>query len=192
MKTIILSSSSAPRKKLLKQLRIDFKIFHPNVDEKILANETPTKLVKRLAKLKACAVKTKYPDALSIGADQVAMIEGQILGKPRDYEEALMMLKLISGKKLVYYSGICLYNTKTQHTQVAIEKFSVIFRKFDEALMKNYLRKEHPYDCAGCVKLEGPGISLIDAIYSRDPSALLGLPLIKLVRMLENENIQIL
>lgn len=192
MQTLILSSSSKGRIRLLNQLKIPFEIFHPDVDETCQDAETALHLVRRLARAKAIAASPHFANALIIGGDQVAVVDGRILGKPRDHGDAVKMLNAINGKTVIFLAGICLYNNSSKRAQIQTDKFKVIFRKFNDQSIQNYLDRENPYDCAGCVKLEGPGIALIEAIYSRDPSSLLGLPLIKLTRMLEHEGVSVL
>lgn len=192
MVKLILSSSSLPRKKLLRQLRIPFTIFRPNIDETPFVNENPQQLVKRLAKNKALAAEKKYRNALIIGSDQVALLGCKIQGKPANFQDAIRILEELSGQRVIFFTGICLYNSQTKRAQLAVEKLTAVFRPLSAQMILDYLALENPYDCAACVKVEGPGIALMEAIYSKDPTALMGLPLIKLSQMLENENVDVL
>ena len=186
---LVLASTSVYRKQLLEKLGIPFVTASPNIDESPLENETAQQLVMRLAEAKAKAVATQHADALIIGSDQVAVLDEQILGKPGDFFNAVAQLTAASGKQIDFKTGLCLYNSRTQHGQTTCETYSVVFRRLSEERIKSYVRTEEPYDCAGSFKSEGLGITLFERLIGDDPNTLIGLPLIALVRMLEKEGI---
>ncbi len=192
MPTLILASSSPFRRELLARLRLPFESVSPAVDETPQPGEPPTELVRRLAIAKARAVAARYPDALVIGSDQVAVYNGILVGKPGGRAEAVKQLRAASGRKVTLYTGLALLNTATGNLQVEVIPFGIQFRELTDAQIERYLRKEEPYGCAGSVKSEGLGIALLERFEGDDPNALIGLPLIRLVRMLENEGVQIL
>lgn len=189
MKKLVLASSSTYRKALLSKLLLDFECASPNIDETPLAAETPEALVTRLAQSKAQALSGSYPEHLIIGSDQVACFENQILGKPHHFEAAHQQLTQFSGKSVVFLTGLCLLNSATHKLQSSIETYKVQFRQLSAQQIANYLTKETPYDCAGSFKSEGLGISLFESFEGNDPNTLIGLPLITLIRMLNNEGI---
>jgi septum formation protein len=189
---LILASTSAYRKELLSRLGLPFRTAAPDVDESPRGDETPEQLVLRLAEAKARAVAAQHPDALIIGSDQVAAVEGQVLGKPGDHERALAQLRLASGKCLQFLTGVCLLNALTGRAQVEIVPFSVVFRKLSDRKIENYLRRERPYHCAGAFKSEALGITLCERLEGEDPTALIGLPLIRLTHMLEQEGVNVI
>ena len=190
--TVVLASTSPFRKALLEKLHVPFETAAPNVDEGILPGESPEQLVARLSENKARAVAPNYSDALIIGSDQVAVVDGQILTKPGGHEKAVAQLKRASGKRVSFLTGLCLLNTRSNRAQVDVVPFNVIFRQLSEAQIENYLRKEQPYNCAGSFKSEGLGIALFDRLEGSDPNTLVGLPLIRLIKMLESEGFPIL
>ncbi len=190
--SLILASTSPFRKSVLERLHIPFKSFAPNIDESPLPNEVPTKLVKRLAELKAQAAQSAYPQALIIGSDQVAVIDDKILGKPGNHEQAIKQLTFASGKQVDFLTGLCLLNTNTNKAQTDIVRFSVKFRHLSLSQIENYLQKDKPYNCSGSFKSEGLGIALLDEMLGNDPTAIIGLPLIRLVRMLEAEGVSVI
>jgi septum formation protein len=170
---------------LLQRLALPFEVHSPPVDETPQFNEKPEDLVQRLAILKAQAAQSTYPNALIIGSDQVAVVENQILGKPLTHDKAVEQLCFLSGKKVVFQTGLCVFNSKTQETLVDLISFTVKFRALNLEQIDNYLRKEPAYNCAGSFKSEGLGIALIENMEGNDPNALIGLPLIRLIQMLE-------
>ena len=190
--TLVLASTSPFRKSVLERLQIPYKTFAPKIDESPLPNEVPAKLVKRLAELKANSAQSAYPQALIIGSDQVAVIDDKILGKPGNHEQAVKQLTFASGKQVDFLTGLCLLNTKTNQTQTDIVRFSVKFRQLTLSQIENYLQKDKPYNCSGSFKSEGLGIALLDEMLGNDPTAIIGLPLIRLVRMLEAEGISVI
>lgn len=192
MPTLVLASTSVYRKELLARLGLPFTTAAPEVDETPLPDETPPQLVRRLAELKARAVAARYPGALIIGSDQVAVIDGQILGKPGNHERAVAQLRLASGKRLDFLTGLCLFNAASSSLQVEVVSFGVVFRRLSDQQIENYLRREQPYHCAGSFKSEALGVALCERFDGEDPSALIGLPLIRLIRMLEQENVSVI
>lgn len=185
---LVLGSTSPFRKAILDKLGVDFDTASPEVDEAALKDESPQQLVERLSILKAKAVAEKYDDALVIGSDQVSVIDGEIIGKPQTHENAVKQLQKASGKTVTFYTGLCLYNSSTNQYQSEVLPFKVVFRHLTDSLIKNYLLKEQPYNCAGSFKSEALGIVLFEKLEGDDPNTLMGLPLIHLVKMLENEN----
>ena len=189
---LILASTSPFRKTILEKLGVAFETMSPEVDETALEKETPQQLVERLSIAKAKAVADKVKNALVIGSDQVSVINNEIIGKPHTYENAVKQLKNASGKTVTFYTGLCLYNSITQQYQSEVVPFDVVFRDLNDQLIENYLRKEEPYNCAGSFKSEALGIILFEKLEGEDPNTLMGLPLIRLINMLENESFTIL
>lgn len=191
MARLILASSSPFRRELLSRLMIPFEVVAPEVDETARQGETPQALVERLAIAKAQAVAAKYPEALIIGSDQVAVHAGEIVGKPHTHERAVEQLRTASGKTVTLYTGLALVNSATGRIQSEVVPYRVLFRPLSEAQIENYLRKEQPYHCAGSVKSEGLGVALLERFEGEDPATLIGLPLIRLIRMLEHEGLTV-
>lgn len=189
---IVLASTSPFRRQLLERLGIEFTAVAPDADESPLENESPQDLAARLAEAKARAVAAAYPEALIIGSDQVAVINGRILGKPGDHQSALAQLRSASGRRVTFYTGLCLLNAADERVQLEVVPFHVYFRELNDEQIENYLRKEKPYNCAGSFKSEGLGISLFERLEGTDPNALIGLPLIRLVQMLEREGVRVI
>jgi len=189
---LVLASTSPFRKELLQRLDIPFDTASPDIDESAQSGETPEQLVTRLSEQKARAVAKQFPEALVIGSDQVATLDGNIIGKPGNHDNAVKQLKNASGRKVVFYTGLCLLNTKTGIVQIEVVPFNVTFRKLTDQQINNYLRKEQPYSCAGSFKSEGLGIALFEKLEGDDPNALIGLPLIRLTYMLNKEDINII
>jgi septum formation protein len=189
---LILASSSPYRRELLERLKIPFEVISPEVDETPLAGETPSHLVERLAVAKARTIATRTKDALVIGSDQVAVYNGGIVGKPHSHDKAVEQLRSASGRAVMLYTGLALINSSTNRIQCEVIPYRVTFRALSDDQIENYLRKEQPYSCAGSVKSEGLGIALLEKFEGDDPNTLIGLPLIRLVRMLENEGIKII
>ncbi len=186
---IILASTSPYRRALLERLQLPFETTAPDIDETPQANETPQALVERLAIAKAKTVAEKSENALVIGSDQVAVHNGEIVGKPRDHDHAVEQLRGASGNTITLYTGLALINSESGSTQSGVVPYRVVFRTLTDEQIEYYLRKEQPYDCAGSVKSEGLGISLLARFEGDDPNTLIGLPLIRLVAMLENEGV---
>jgi MAF protein len=189
---LILASTSPYRKALLERLQVDFACDSPDIDEAPLAGESVQLMVERLAKLKAEAVAGKYPDALIIGSDQSAVLDGEILTKSGNFENAVKQLLKASGKRIVFQTGLCLLNTKTGHSQTACVPYTVVFKPLTRDMIEHYLKKEEPYNSAGSFKSEGLGIALFEKFEGEDPNALIGLPLIRLIEMLQNEGFSVL
>ncbi len=190
-KRIVLASTSPFRRELLAKLGITFDVGAPNVDESPLEGESPQCLVKRLAEAKARAVATLHTNSLVIGSDQVAVCQDKILGKPGTRANAVTQLSNASGQSVLFYTGLCLYNSFTEAVQLHCEPFSVQFRSLSQGQIERYLDAEEPYNCAGSFKSEGLGISLFESLRGDDPNSLIGLPLIQLIKMLEQEGEQI-
>jgi len=189
---LILASTSPFRKALLERLQVDFLCDSPDIDESQLEGESVQDMVVRLAKFKAEAVAGKYPDALIIGSDQSAVLDGEILTKSGNFENAVKQLQKASGKRIVFQTGLCLLNTQTGNTQTTCVPYTVVFKSLTQDMIEHYLKKEEPYNCAGSFKSEGLGIALFEKFEGEDPNALIGLPLIKLIEMLENEGFSVL
>ena len=189
---LILASTSPFRKEILNKLGVTFDTLSPDVDETAFDNETPQQLVERLSIAKAKAVAANNPSALVIGSDQVSVIDGEIIGKPHTHENAIKQLKNASGRTVTFYTGLCLYNSSTNQYQSDVVPFNVVFRELTDSQIDSYLKKETPYNCAGSFKSEALGIVLFEKLEGDDPNTLMGLPLIRLVKMLENEGVAIL
>lgn len=190
--TLILASTSAYRRELLERLRLPFKVVAPDVDETPLPGELPMRTALRLAASKAEAVVPAAAGALIIGSDQVAVLDAQPLGKPGDHAAAVRQLQAMRGQRVVFHTALCLLDAASGRKQLENVPTSVFFRNFSDAQIEHYLRTEQPYDCAGSAKIEGLGIALVERIESDDPSALIGLPLMKLVTMLQSEGIEVI
>ena len=169
-----------------------FKTANPDTDETALEGEKPEETALRLSEAKARAVAEKYPNALIIGSDQVACLDGQVFGKPGNHENAFRQLQKMRGQTVIFYSGICLFNAHTGKAHVRGVPTRVTFRDLTDDQIENYLRKDQPYNCAGSAKSEGLGIALIAKMEGEDPNALIGLPLIALCDLFKIENINIL
>ncbi len=191
-KLLVLASTSPYRRELLNRLGLPFEIANPQTDESPLPEETPENTALRLSDAKAKAVAGQYPDALIIGSDQVAVMAGQVFGKPGTHEKAVEQLRLLSGNTVNFFTGLCLYNSRTGQTQIRGVPTLVTFRTLTDREIDSYLRREQPYNCAGAAKSEGLGISLLARMEGTDPNALIGLPLIALCDMLRTEGVQLL
>jgi len=186
---LVLASTSPFRRALLERLGLPFTTAAPEVDETRRPEEPPQVLVLRLAESKARAVAPEHPGALIIGSDQVACIDGQVIGKPGGRDAASAQLQRASGKTLMFHTGLCLLNSATGRAQTLVEPFQVHFRPLTLERINGYLDREQPYNCAGSFKSEGLGIALFERLEGEDPSALIGLPLIRLVTLLESEGL---
>jgi len=189
---LILASSSPYRRALLARLKIPFEAIPPEVDETPKPGETPERMVERLSREKARKIAQTRRDALVIGSDQVAVYNGKIVGKPHDHDKAVAQLKDASGRTVVLYTGLVLHNAATGREQCEVVPYRVTFRQLTDESIESYLKKEQPYSCAGSVKSEGLGIALLEKFDGDDPNTLIGLPLIRLVRMLENEGVRVI
>ncbi len=181
---LILGSTSRYRRELLQRLHLPFAVCAPEVDETPLPGETPAALARRLALAKARAVAARFPQALVIGSDQVADLDGQPIGKPSTHEKAVAQLSAMRGRTVVFQTALAVVCQSSGYEAQDLAPVSVRFRALSDAEIEHYLRTEQPYDCAGSAKSEGLGIALLDAIDSDDPTALIGLPLIRVARML--------
>ncbi len=189
MQQLVLGSTSPFRKALLEKLGIPFCTDTPNTNEARQPGESPTDLVLRLAEAKAREVANRHPAAMIIGSDQVACVDGEILGKPGNRENAIAQLTAAAGKTVTFYTGLCLYNSANEQTQTGVEPFTVHFRNLTPGQIERYVDLEQPFNCAGSFKSEGFGITLFSALEGRDPNSLIGLPLILLVEMLADQGI---
>jgi len=192
MKTLVLGSTSPFRKVILEKLQLPFQCAKPNIDETEKQGESPQILVERLAIEKAKAVTSQFPNALIIGSDQVAVCEGEILGKPHNFTNAVVQLNKFSGKSITFYTGLCVYDSENDKSVSLVEPFIVHFKKLKQEEIENYLHAEEPYNCAGSFKSEGLGICLFSKLEGDDPNTLIGLPLIKLVELLKQQGIDVL
>ncbi|SFE73067.1 Maf family nucleotide pyrophosphatase [Paracidovorax wautersii] len=183
-RTLILGSTSRYRRELLGRLRLPFDVAAPDVDETPHTGEAPRDLALRLALAKARAVAAQHPQAVVIGSDQVADLAGEPLGKPGDHERATAQLRRMRGQTVIFQTAVAVVCQASGFEQAELAEVRVRFRDLDDAEIERYLRAEEPYDCAGSAKSEGLGIALLDAIESDDPTALIGLPLIRTCRLL--------
>lgn len=190
--TLILASSSEYRRELLLKLQIPFSNISPHVDETPLNGEKPHETALRLAQVKARKVGSDYPHALVIGCDQVATLDDEQLGKPGNHTNATKQLQKMRGREVTFHSALCLFNAATGNMQALVVPYLVRFRQLTDEQIESYLNKEQPYHCAGSAKSEGLGIALIERMLGEDPNALIGLPLIKLITMLNNEGVAII
>lgn len=190
---LILASTSPYRRELLGRLGLCFDVCSPDVDESHLPGESPTDLVLRLAEAKARAgAAQQSASALVIGSDQVAVIGAAILGKPGTVARACEQLTRASGQRVTFLTGLCLYNSAQQRVHVEVIPYSVVFRSLSAQQIENYVRREQPLNCAGSFKSEGLGVALFERMEGDDPTALIGLPLIRLVSMLAAEGLAVL
>ncbi len=183
MPDLILASTSVYRRELLNRLRLPFETARPETDESPLPDEAPLALARRLAQAKAAAVAARHPHAWVIGSDQVAECEGRALGKPGGRDPAIAQLSAMSGREVHFHTGLCLLRDG-QPPRLAMDLTTVRFRPLTTGEIERYVDAEQPFDCAGSFKSEGLGITLFDAIDNRDPTALIGLPMIATARLL--------
>jgi septum formation protein len=191
-RSVILGSTSVYRRELLSRLRIPFEVQAPDVDEAALSGESPLQLAQRLALAKAHAVAQKFPDAVVIGSDQVADLDGLALGKPGNFDRATVQLRQMRGKTVVFQTAIAVVCHATGFVAQDCASVNVVFRDLSDAEISAYLLAETPYDCAGSAKSEGLGIALLSSIDSDDPTALVGLPLIRTCNMLRAAGVKLL
>jgi len=189
---LILGSTSRYRYELLSRLRIPFDVVAPDVDETPLAGESPLALASRLALAKAHAVAKLHPQAVVIGSDQVADLHGEPLGKPGNHDRAVQQLQRMRGQTVVFQTAVAVVCHATGFEQMEVAPVRVRFRDLTDTEIESYIQAEQPYDCAGSAKSEGLGIALLDAIDNDDPTALIGLPLIRTCRMLREAGIALL
>jgi septum formation protein len=189
---LMLGSSSPYRRELLSRLRLEFTVEIPDVDESQRSGEAPRDLAIRLALAKAHAVGAKFPQAIVIGSDQVAELAGEAIGKPGSHEKAVAQLRQMRGETVVFHTAVAVVCMQSGFAQVDLAPVKVKFRRLTDAEIESYLRLERPYDCAGSARSEGLGVALLDAIESDDPTALVGLPLIRTCRMLRAAGFKVL
>ena len=189
---LILGSTSPYRRELLQRLRLPFEVVRPEVDETPHAGELPVALAQRLAMEKALAVARQHPQAVVIGSDQVADLDGEPLGKPGTHERAVAQLQQMRGHTVVFQTAVAVVCIESGFAEQALAQVKVQFRQLSDAAIETYLRAEEPYDCAGSAKSEGLGIALLEQIDNQDPSALVGLPLIHTCRLLRAAGLPLL
>ena len=192
MEKLILASSSIYRQELLLRLKLPFNCISPEIDESALPQELPQTTALRLAQEKARKVGSTNSNALIIGCDQVATLDGLQIGKPLNHTNATKQLRLMRGREVIFHSALCLYNPATQNMQAEVVPYIVQFRNLSDSQIENYLIKEQPYHCAGSAKSEGLGIAIIEKMTGDDPNALIGLPLIRLIDMLKSEGVNVI
>ena len=184
MSELILASTSPYRRELLTRLRLPFQVVSPDVDETAVAGEVPAALARRLALAKARAVARRHPSAVVIGSDQVADLDGGAIGKPGSHDRAVSQLRSMRGRMVVFHTAVSVVCHATEFEQTDLATVRVQFRDLTDADIERYLQLEQPYDCAGSAKCEALGIALLEVIESDDPTALIGLPLIRTCRLL--------
>jgi septum formation protein len=189
---LILASSSSYRRELLERLGLPFSMVAPGIDEAMRPGELPAVASVRLAEAKSRAVAVRHPDALIIGCDQLAACDGIAIGKPRDRDDALAQLGSMRGRTIIFHTALTLLNARSGRCQTALVDVASTFRSLGDEQLAAYIDREQPYGCAGSVKCEALGIALFSRIASDDPTALIGLPLIRLTDMLMAEGVQIL
>lgn len=192
IRKIVLGSTSPFRKQILEKLNIQFETDKPEVDETPFDNENAHQLVLRLAESKAQKVAENWPNAIVIGSDQVAVFDNQILGKPHIHQNAINQLKLFSGNKVTFLTGLAVLDTQNQKLISSVEPFEVYFKQLTQAKIEAYLNAEKPYNCAGSFKSEALGICLFEKLVGDDPNTLMGLPLIRLVEYFEQLDFNVL
>jgi septum formation protein len=192
VRPLVLASTSPYRRALLERLGLPFAVDAPAVDEAPLPGETPVETALRLAVAKARAVAVRHPGALVIGCDQVAELDGKVIGKPGAHGAALAQLRAMQGRTVHFRTALCLLDEPSGRCRHGVVDVASTFRVLDDAEIEAYLRRETPYDCAGSVKSEGLGIALLQSVVSDDPTALIGLPLIRLTDFLRAEGVPIL
>ena len=188
---LVLASTSPYRSELLKRLQLPFITAAPDIDETPRPLETARDTSMRLAQEKARAVSADYPNALIIGSDQVALLDGNQLGKPGSHDNAVKQLRAMRGKTTCFYTALTLFNSRTGHMHTDVAENFVTLRDLSDDEIEGYLRKEQPYNCAGSAKSEGLGIALMSKMTGDDPNALIGLPIMLLTEMLRRENIKL-
>ena len=189
---IILASTSPYRKRLLERLGVAFYGLPPDIDESPLHAEPPQAMARRLAQAKAQAIADIHPKSLVIGSDQVASLDGGVMGKPGSHEAAAAQLRASSGREVKFYTGLALVCNERQLQRTHVELFTAHFRSLTDQQINDYLQREQPFDCAGSFKVEGLGIALFTGLQGNDPSSLEGLPLVALVALLEEVGVQVL
>lgn len=191
-RSVVLGSTSRYRRELMERLRIPFSVAAPHVDETPLPGEAPKALALRLALAKANAVAALHPEAVVIGSDQVADLAGQPLGKPGEHQRAVAQLRQMRGQTVIFQTALAVVCMATGFEQLDLAEVRVVFRDLSDEEIEAYLQAEKPYDCAGSAKSEGLGIALLDSIDNDDPTALIGLPLIRTARLLRQAGVKLL
>jgi septum formation protein len=181
---LILASTSRYRAELLARLRLPFAIESPGITEEARTGEPPAELAQRLAQDKAMAVAQRHPEAIVIGSDQVAELDGQAIGKPHTHDRAVAQLRTMSGRRVLFHTAVCVARQHSGYRRTLLAPVTVVFRRLHDDEIERYLKTEQPYDCAGSAKCETLGIALLAAIESDDPTALVGLPLIRTCELL--------
>jgi len=189
---LVLASTSPFRHDLLNRLGFSFKTANPETEESSLSGESPEETAMRLSEMKARAVANLYPDALIIGSDQVAILDGQMYGKPGTHDNAVQQLRTMRGKTVNFFTGLCLLDTRSGEVRLRGIPTLVSFRNLTDQQIESYLNREQPYNCAGSAKSEGLGIAIIARMQGEDPNALIGLPLIALCDLLEEAGFPVL
>ena len=188
---LVLASSSPYRRELLARLGIPFTSSNPDLDEASLPGEAPEAQVRRLAEAKARAVADRHPTSLVIGSDQLAVVNGTVLTKPGGHEPAVRQLRAMRGREVIFYTGLCLLDTTAGTVEIDCVPCTVEFRDCSDEEIERYLRRDQPYQCAGSFRSEGLGISLLHRMRGDDPTALIGLPLIRLTKMLRAAGVRV-
>tara|TARA_B100000927_G_C16444746_1_gene461289 strand:- start:188 stop:775 length:588 start_codon:yes stop_codon:yes gene_type:complete len=189
---IVLASSSKHRKKLLQQLKVKFKTISPNIDETRLKGEDTSRYVRRLSIEKALRIAHDCKESIVIGSDEVAVVGNKILGKPLTRTKAMKQLKMISGKEVIFKTGLCVVNSETFVKYTTVVNYKIQVKKLSQQEIKSYLLKEDVLSCAGSIKLEGLAIAIVTKATGNDPTSVIGLPLIKLREFLEKHGVYIL
>lgn len=192
MRQLVLASSSPFRRELLQRFGVPFAVASPQTDETPHERESPFMLVKRLSQAKAAAVAPQFPDALIIGCDQIAILDERVIGKPGSHENAIAQLQAASGRALDFLTGVCVLDSKSGRALCDVEPFAVQFRDLSDSEIRKYVELEQPYGCCGGFKSEGLGIALFERLSGDDPTALIGLPMIKLYTMLKQHGLDVL
>lgn len=190
--SIVLASTSRYRRELLERLRVPFHVSASDIDETALPSESPRETAIRLAREKALTVAARFPGAVVIGSDQTVDAGGESLGKPMTHAAALAQLQLLQGRSAVFYTAVAVAGPSSSSIQQDCIQTTVRFKRVATEKLENYLRADQPYDCAGAAKIESLGIALIDSVESSDPTALIGLPLIRLTSMLAAAGVDVL
>lgn len=188
-RALVLASSSRYRRALLERLGMPFSVDSPNIDEAPMPGEAPRELVLRLSVAKARAVASRWPNAIVIGSDQAATVDGRILGKPGTVDAAVRQLRAFSRRRVDFLTGVAVLNTATDRVRTTIDTTTARFRRASEAEIRRYVERDRPLDCAGGIRFEGLGPLLLEGVDTTDPSAAIGLPLIALGRMLRAEGV---
>ena len=189
---VILASSSIFRKQLLSKLKIPFECISPDIDESKLKSESVNNYVKRLSINKANKIASSNPGSIVIGSDEVADLNGRILGKPLTRSNAIKQLQMLSGNKVVFRTGLCVMNSDTKKRFSSVNNYTIYFRYLDNKLIKSYLDNDNVLNCAASIRIEGMAINLVKSMKGKDPSSIMGLPLLKVIEYLEKFGIKAL